>query len=193
STGHTACIMLFGRVGEKLDGDPQYQQPADELDEADLQELRGEKGQRHAQQDRRTRAEHDAAHALRFGQRAHRQRDHHGVIARQNQIDQNDAESTKNECEVQASVYPPQVRAIIVCIVRPLTFCVLSCLIDTARAQTRPAPPAYQELRFDENWRYLRDTPRSDFWAPVKYIGLGPSGWYTSIGGEAHRRYAFFR
>jgi hypothetical protein len=61
-------------------------------------------------------------------------------------------------------------------------------------SQTSPVPPAYQELRWDENWSYLHDpTVRSDFFDPVKYIRLNDPGWFMSIGGEARIRYEFFR
>src|ERR1700738_4287816 len=61
--------------------------------------------------------------------------------------------------------------------------------------QTKPTPPpAYQELRWDEDWNYLRDsTRRSDFFDPAKYIPLNDRGWFMSIGGEARIRYEFFR
>ena len=61
-------------------------------------------------------------------------------------------------------------------------------------AQTKPAPPTYQELRWDEDWSYLRDPAvRSDFFDPGKYIPLNDRGWFMSIGGEARIRYEFFR
>jgi hypothetical protein len=68
---------------------------------------------------------------------------------------------------------------------------VLSIRLD---AQVKTAPPAYLELRWDENWSYLRDhSNRKDYVDPIKYIPLGASGWYTSIGGESRTRYEFFR
>ncbi len=61
-------------------------------------------------------------------------------------------------------------------------------------AQTGPMPPTYQELRWDEDWSYLRDPAvRSDFFDPGKYIPLNDRGWFMSIGGEARIRYEFFR
>src|SRR5262249_53200066 len=53
--------------------------------------------------------------------------------------------------------------------------------------------PAYQELRYEEDWSSLASGRRTDFWDPLKYIHLGPPGWYTSIGGEARVRYEVFR
>src|SRR5260370_41866711 len=62
--------------------------------------------------------------------------------------------------------------------------------------QTPAAAPAYQELRWDEDWTYLRDgtylqnrTLGSDFWDPVKYIPLNDHGWFLSIGGGKRPRY----
>ena len=62
-------------------------------------------------------------------------------------------------------------------------------LLGTLSAQT-----AYQELRYEEDWSYLKDaTKRKDRWDPVKYMSLGKDGWYASFGGEARVRYEFFR
>jgi Alginate export len=44
-------------------------------------------------------------------------------------------------------------------------------------AQIKPTPPAYQELRWDEDWSYLRDSAlQSDSFDPIKYIRDGASG-----------------
>jgi hypothetical protein len=54
--------------------------------------------------------------------------------------------------------------------------------------------PSYVDLRWDENWTYLRDhSRRSDYADPLKYIALPHNGWYVSIGGESRTRYEFFR
>src|SRR3954470_22894774 len=55
-------------------------------------------------------------------------------------------------------------------------------------------PPAYQKLRYDEDYLYLRDpAKRSDIWDPIKYITLNSAGdWYLSLGGEARERYEFY-
>lgn len=55
-------------------------------------------------------------------------------------------------------------------------------------------PPAYKQLRYDEDYRYLRDpTKRTDFLDPIKYlpVGRGSNAWAT-IGGEARLRYEYF-
>jgi hypothetical protein len=55
-------------------------------------------------------------------------------------------------------------------------------------------PPAYQLLRYDEDWSPLRDPARRTDWLdPLKYIPLGASGnSYLSLGGEARERYEYF-
>lgn len=57
------------------------------------------------------------------------------------------------------------------------------------------APPAYQKLRYDEDYSYLKDTTRrSDFWDRIKYIPLNDAGdRYLSIGGEARWRYEYYQ
>ncbi len=66
------------------------------------------------------------------------------------------------------------------------------------RAQTPaaapPPRPAYQTLRFDEDWSFLRKTSlRSDFWDPIKFIPLNSDGsWFLTLGGETRFRYEAF-
>ena len=44
----------------------------------------------------------------------------------------------------------------------------------------------YSLMRQDEDWSFLKDpSRRQDFWDPIKYIRLGPAGWFLTIGGEA--------
>jgi hypothetical protein len=66
----------------------------------------------------------------------------------------------------------------------------------TARAQTpaHPSPPPYQSLRFEEDYRFLRDpAQRTDLWDPLKYLALRDAeAWYVSLGGEARLRYEYF-
>ncbi len=56
-------------------------------------------------------------------------------------------------------------------------------------------PTPYKQLRYDEDWSYLKDpTRRTDFWDPIKYIPFsGRDDVYLSIGGEARIRYEYFR
>ena len=65
--------------------------------------------------------------------------------------------------------------------------------LETA-GQCPQTPPGYQQLPYDENYKYLRDgNCREDFWDPVKYIRLGSSGeTYLSLGGYIRERYEYF-
>lgn len=56
------------------------------------------------------------------------------------------------------------------------------------------APPPYKQLRYEEDWGYLRNkSARSERLDRIKYIPLrGREGWYVSIGGEARMRYERF-
>lgn len=53
----------------------------------------------------------------------------------------------------------------------------------------------YKQLRYDEDWSYLKDPARrTDFWDSIKYIPFGGrEDRYLSIGGEIRERYEFFR
>jgi Alginate export len=68
----------------------------------------------------------------------------------------------------------------------------LASAISTVHAQTEQtagsAEPVrtYTLLREDENWSFLKDPSlRQDPWDRLKYIPLGPDGWFLTIGGEA--------
>lgn len=59
---------------------------------------------------------------------------------------------------------------------------------------------SYKSLRYQEDYRYLRNSKNTDFWHPIKYIPLGKyislgdqEDWYLSIGGEMRQRYEFNR
>jgi hypothetical protein len=48
----------------------------------------------------------------------------------------------------------------------------------------------YSLMREDEDWSFLKDPSlRQDFWDPIKYIRLGPDGWFLTIGGEAREAF----
>src|SRR5689334_11245459 len=50
--------------------------------------------------------------------------------------------------------------------------------------------PGYQLMRYEEDWSALADrAQRSDWLDPVKYIRLGPSGWFVTLGGEIREKY----
>src|SRR5947199_9080396 len=34
--------------------------------------------------------------------------------------------------------------------------------------------PAYSKLRWEEDYSYLKDHPKTDFFDPIKYVPLGP-------------------
>src|SRR4028118_2064114 len=56
------------------------------------------------------------------------------------------------------------------------------------------APIAYKQLRYDEDWSYLKDkSKRRDYADRLKYISLGKENWYLTIGGEARLMYESFR
>lgn len=63
---------------------------------------------------------------------------------------------------------------------------------DISPPETQFAPPPYQALRFNENYRYLSDSAKAtDLFDPIKYIPLrsnNPS-WYLTLGGEVRERY----
>jgi Alginate export len=65
----------------------------------------------------------------------------------------------------------------------------------TPSSQTAPsAPPSYKQLRYEEDWSFLRDpTRRADVLDRIKYIPLGDKeDWYLTIGGEARMQYERF-
>ena len=71
---------------------------------------------------------------------------------------------------------------------------VLATAIPVVHAQTGEtagsgeAVRTYSLLREDEDWSFLKDPSlRQDFWDPIKYIPVGPEGWFLTIGGEAAR------
>src|SRR6476661_3862836 len=51
-------------------------------------------------------------------------------------------------------------------------------------------PPPYKLLRYDEDYRYLKDPAlRSDLWDPLKYIPLAEDDdWYASFGAQIRPR-----
>ena len=76
-----------------------------------------------------------------------------------------------------------------------LALAVLLVSFSLAHAQTTyPPSPPYQSLRYDEDYRYLRDlSRRTDVWDVLKYVPLRDDGArYLSIGGELRERYEYF-
>lgn len=66
----------------------------------------------------------------------------------------------------------------------------LSALSMDARAgqlRTYLADPA------DEDWSFLKDAPKADFWDPVKYMPFGRTGWFMTLSGQVRYRAEGFR
>jgi len=63
----------------------------------------------------------------------------------------------------------------------------------THAAVTSMEPPPFKQLRYDENYSYLRDsTRRADFLDPIKFIPLNANrSWYLTLGGEVRERYEY--
>ena len=77
------------------------------------------------------------------------------------------------------------------------TITALGCLALLATDSTGQGVPAqaplYRQLRYDEDYRYLRDAPKADLFDPLKYVSLNQSGdTYLSFGGEARGRYEYY-
>src|SRR5262245_26247946 len=67
----------------------------------------------------------------------------------------------------------------------------------TAVAQTSgpaPTPSTYKQLRYDEDYGYLRDRAKhGDLFDAIKFVPLGAEGdSYLSLGGEIRQRYEYF-
>ncbi|HKQ38050.1 MAG TPA: alginate export family protein [Verrucomicrobiae bacterium] len=53
--------------------------------------------------------------------------------------------------------------------------------------------PAFQTMRYNEDWTLLRDTSqRTDWLDPVKFVPLGGANIYLSFGGEARLKYELY-
>jgi hypothetical protein len=59
-------------------------------------------------------------------------------------------------------------------------------------AQNAPANP-YRLNAADEDWTFLKNAPKTDFFDPIKYVELGPEDWSLSLGGEIRYRPESFR
>ena len=71
------------------------------------------------------------------------------------------------------------------------------CVAAIGHAQQAGTPdaPPYKQLRYDEDYSYLRDpTRRRDFFDPIKYVPFGGGeGRYLSVGGEGRPFFEWFR
>jgi len=64
---------------------------------------------------------------------------------------------------------------------------------STGALQASSTVPAYQLLRYEEDWSFLSDpSKRSEALDALKYIPLNEDGWYLSLGGEARIRYEYY-
>ena len=54
-------------------------------------------------------------------------------------------------------------------------------------------PRRYLADRADEDWSFLRDTPKTDVWDPVKYIPFGDTESFLTLSGEVRYRPEGFR
>jgi len=53
--------------------------------------------------------------------------------------------------------------------------------------------PAFQTLRYNEDWTFLRDaSQRADWLDPVKFVPLDGTNVYLSFGGEARLKYELY-
>ncbi|CFM95151.1 Uncharacterised protein [Bordetella pertussis] len=90
AAGDVAVRVLMR--GQQLDAYPDQQQAAQGLEKRNVEQDQREGDQQHAQQHRAGRAPQDALDALPVRQVATGQRDHDGVIAAEQDVDQNDLE-----------------------------------------------------------------------------------------------------
>ena len=62
--------------------------------------------------------------------------------------------------------------------------------LTTTGAAWAQEPPAYQALRFEEDWSAIREgSARPDLWDRLKFVPIGSSGTYVTLAGEARERY----
>jgi len=94
---------------------------------------------------------------------------------------------------VESPVCPSR-RALWIAIAAGLTAAAAPCRAGEAATDSAGRPPAYKQLRYDEDYRYLRDPDRrQDLFDPVKLIELDDAGEvYLTLGGEARERYEYF-
>src|SRR6185437_15143911 len=92
-----AVTALAALLGNQLDANPHQQRAADDLQIRELQQADGEEREDDAQDDRADRTPEHAPAPLSWRQVAARERDHHRVVARQQDIDDDNFESRKPE------------------------------------------------------------------------------------------------
>ena len=65
-------------------------------------------------------------------------------------------------------------------------------LVGTPAASQSP-PRGYLPDPSDEDWSFLKDGPKTDFWDRLKYIPLGRDNWFVTLSGEGRLRPEAFR
>src|SRR5438105_4172053 len=69
-------------------------------------------------------------------------------------------------------------------------------MLRAAAAESTPLqqPPPFKQLRYDENYSYLRDPSHpSDYRDAIKFIPLNTSrDWFLTLGGEIRERYEYY-
>src|SRR5262249_54359640 len=76
-----------------------------------------------------------------------------------------------------------------------IVFVTFTLFVSSSLAQTTPSSsPSYKQLRYEEDWSFLRDpNRRAEVLDRIKYIQLGDKeDWYLTIGGEVRMQYERF-
>jgi hypothetical protein len=75
-----------------------------------------------------------------------------------------------------------------------LALIVMTAWTDPAPAQSGAGRTPYQQLRYNDDFRYLADPAQSDdVWDPLKYIKLGQNpDFYLTLGGELRELYGHY-
>src|SRR6185503_11747130 len=57
-----------------------------------------------------------------------------------------------------------------------------------------PSPPPFKQLRYDEDYAFLRDQAnKANLFDPIKFIALDSRGdFYLTLGGEIRERYEYY-
>lgn len=70
---------------------------------------------------------------------------------------------------------------------------IMAILLLTVCARAQDGRPAFQTLRYNEDWRWLAEPSwRTDFFDPVKFVPLDGTNIYLSFGGEARLKYELY-
>src|SRR5690606_8867902 len=95
-----AAFMAFLRR-EQLDGNPEQETAADQLQPLHLEKELNKNGEEDAQQDRNTGAQNDASHSLSRRERSARERDDNGVVTGEDDVDADDAQDVHDERSIE--------------------------------------------------------------------------------------------